>query len=66
MNTQLNDQPTLATAEDGEVMLDGPDGLAASFTPDAAARSAESIAAAAVKAASQADRSAEDDEADAN
>ena len=29
-------QPGQVTAEEGEVNLDGPDGIAASFTPDAA------------------------------
>lgn len=34
------DTPILAAAEHGEVVLDGPDGLATSLTPDAARRSA--------------------------
>ncbi|MGH6617274.1 hypothetical protein [Sphingomonas sp.] len=50
--------PTEATAEQGEVMLDGPDGLAVSLTPDAARRSAERIARAAQEAGDQS-RSAE-------
>ena len=29
-------QPSHVTAEEGEVNVDGPDGIAASFTPDAA------------------------------
>ena len=37
------DRSTEATAEQGEVMLDGPDGLAVSLTPEAAARTAEAI-----------------------
>ncbi|QNQ12223.1 hypothetical protein [Sphingomonas alpina] len=45
--------PTEATAEQGEVMLDGPDGLAVSLTPDAARRSAERIARAAQEARDQ-------------
>ena len=41
-----HDTATTATAEQGEVMLDGPDGMALSFTPEAARRSARSIDAA--------------------
>ncbi|MES2057381.1 MAG: hypothetical protein V4564_15715 [Pseudomonadota bacterium] len=48
-----HDTPTEATAEQGEVMLDGPDGLAVSLTPDAARRSAERIARAAREAGNQ-------------
>ncbi|CAN5464586.1 hypothetical protein BH09PSE4_BH09PSE4_20490 [soil metagenome] len=46
-------EPTEATAEGGEVMLDGPDGLALSLTPDAAHRSAKAISEAAIKAEMQ-------------
>ena len=45
--------PTEATAEAGEVMLDGPDGLALSLTPEAAHRSAQSIREAADEAEGQ-------------
>lgn len=45
--------PTKATAEQGEVMLDGPGGLALSLTPDAAQRSADRIARAAHEAGNQ-------------
>lgn len=45
--------PTKATAEQGEVMLDGPDGLALSLTPDAARQSADRIAHAAREAGNQ-------------
>lgn len=37
------DQPGKATAEGGVVLLDGPDGVAVTMTPDAAARTAESL-----------------------
>jgi hypothetical protein len=50
MPTKAHDTPTTVTAEDGEVMLDGPDGLAVSFTPDAASKSASAIAEAASRA----------------
>jgi hypothetical protein len=53
MSNQPHDIPTKATAEQGEVMLDGPDGLALSFTPDAAAKSAAAMAKAATKAGRQ-------------
>lgn len=49
--------PTQATAEAGEVMLDGPDGLALSLTPDAAHRSARAIGEAADEADHQASES---------
>ncbi|WEJ97821.1 MAG: hypothetical protein P0Y59_12670 [Candidatus Sphingomonas phytovorans] len=53
MPTKAHDVPTTVTAEQGEVMLDGPDGLAVSFTPDAASKSASAIAAAADEAQRQ-------------
>ncbi|MDQ2879504.1 MAG: hypothetical protein M3R41_10575 [Pseudomonadota bacterium] len=56
MPRQAHDTPTHATAEEGEVMLDGPDGVAVSLTPDAAHRSAKAIAEAASAAASQSKR----------
>lgn len=46
------DDPIEAAAEHGEVILDGPDGLAASLTPTAARRSARKLA----KAAETAER----------
>ncbi|WP_029625418.1 hypothetical protein [Sphingomonas sp. PAMC 26605] len=46
------DIPIEATAEHGEVLLDGPDGLAASLTPAAARQSAKRMA----KAADTAER----------
>jgi len=44
MSRTPHDTPTTASAEEGEVMLDGPDGLAVSLTPEAAKASAEAIA----------------------
>ena len=41
------DTPIGATAEQGEVVLDGPDGNATSLTPEAARRSAARLAQAA-------------------
>lgn len=45
-----HDTPIDAAAEHGEVLLDGPDGLATSLTPEAARRSATRIAKAAERA----------------
>lgn len=42
-----NDKPIKASAEHGEVLLDGPGGLAESLTPGAARRSADHLNAAA-------------------
>ena len=53
MSNKPHDTPTKATAEKGEVMLDGPGGLALSFTPHAAAKSAAAMAKAATKAGRQ-------------
>jgi hypothetical protein len=36
-------EPGVATAEDGVVLLDGPDGLALTLTPDAAERTGRSL-----------------------
>lgn len=47
------DVPIHAAAEQGEVVLDGPEGLATSLTPAAAKQSARDIAAAARIAESQ-------------
>jgi hypothetical protein len=46
-------EPGVATAEDGVVLLDGPDGLALTLTPDAAERTGQSLIDAAVAARSQ-------------
>lgn len=53
MSARPHDTPTTATAEEGEVMLDGPDGLAISMTPKAASHSADALAAAAREADAQ-------------
>lgn len=56
MSRVPHDAPTEASAENGEVMLDGPDGLAVSLTPAAAAASAVAIARAADAARGQTPR----------
>ncbi|AOH84187.1 hypothetical protein AWL63_09615 [Sphingomonas panacis] len=53
MTKQPEKIPAEATAEHGEVMIDGPDGLALSLTPDAARQTAHSIDAAAREAQDQ-------------
>lgn len=53
MSRTPHNMPTKACAEAGEVMLDGPDGLAVSLTPEAATASAAAIARAADEARRQ-------------
>ncbi|WP_432769996.1 MAG: hypothetical protein HEQ22_04405 [Sphingopyxis sp.] len=50
---QPETQPGIATAEGGLVFLDGPDGVAATMTADAAARTGQSLINAAAVAAGQ-------------
>lgn len=47
MASKLYDQPIHAAAEHGEVVLNGPDGIATSLTPGAARSSAIGLVAAA-------------------
>jgi len=46
-------QPGVASAEEGLVVLDGPDGVAVTMTADAAHRTGESLVSAAAVAAQQ-------------
>lgn len=50
----LETQPGVASAEDGMVILDGPDGVAVTMTADAAHRTGESLLSAARIAQQQA------------
>ena len=43
MTGKAYDTPSKVTAEDGEVMVDGPDGVAVSLTPDAAAETSDRL-----------------------
>ncbi|MES2443755.1 MAG: hypothetical protein V4574_13065 [Pseudomonadota bacterium] len=52
-HTEIEEDPGVATAEEGQVMLDGPDGVAVSMTPDAATETANSLIAAAERARGQ-------------
>ena len=56
MPNQAYDQPTKAGAVDGDVTLDGPDGVGLSMTPRAARVTARRLAGAADKAQAQAKR----------
>lgn len=51
----LRDDPGVAAAEEGLVILDGPNGIAVSMTPEAAAATGRSLLAAAEEAARQRD-----------
>jgi hypothetical protein len=50
---QPQTQPGVAVAEEGVVILDGPDGIAVTMTPDAAARTGQSLLDAAAAARQQ-------------
>jgi hypothetical protein len=49
---QPRSDPGIATAEDGVVLLDGPDGLAITLTPQAAAQTGRNL----IEAAAEAER----------
>jgi hypothetical protein len=57
-STETFDRPGVATAEQGQVLLDGPDGVAVSMTPEAAEATARSLVDAATAARRQAEASA--------
>ncbi|HWH23008.1 MAG TPA: hypothetical protein VNT25_06965 [Allosphingosinicella sp.] len=48
-----HDRASIVTAEQGEVHVDGPDGLAMSFTPDAAEETGKRLVTAASEARGQ-------------
>jgi len=52
-STGVIDRPGTASAEQGRVLLDGPDGVAITMTPDAAEGTARSLLAAADEAKRQ-------------
>ncbi len=43
MDMKPYDQPSEVSAEDGEVQLDGPDGVAIAFTPEAAEETSQRL-----------------------
>lgn len=53
MNKRIYDEASHVSAEDGEVMVDGPDGVAVSLTPRAAAETSDRLLDAAVRAHGQ-------------
>lgn len=53
MSKQTYNEASTVSAEGGEVHIDGPDGVAISFTPEAAAETSDRLLAAAAKAAGQ-------------
>ena len=52
-NKETYDQATEVTAQDGEVILDGPDGVDVTVTPEAAEQTAEHLIEGAVMARGQ-------------
>ena len=52
-HAETEEDPGVATAEEGQVMLDGPDGVAVTMTPEAAKETAASLIAAAERASGQ-------------
>lgn len=58
--SQAQTQPGIASAEAGLVILDGPDGVAVTMTPDAAAKTGHSLVSAAEVAQQQSGEPASD------
>ena len=50
---KLYDEATKVTAEDGEVILDGPDGVDVKVTPEAAEQTADNLVEEAIRARGQ-------------
>lgn len=53
MDDKIYDQPSEVDAEDGKVVLDGPDGVAVLMTPEAAEETSERLLWGAAKAQGQ-------------
>ena len=53
MSGRVYDEPSHVAAEEGEVIVDGPDGVAVSLTPEAAAETSERLMEGAVEAHGQ-------------
>jgi len=53
MAKNVHDKPSDVTAEEGEVMVDGPDAVAVTMTPEAAAETSHRLLLAAAKARGQ-------------
>jgi len=52
-NTEVYDEATKVSAEDGEVVLDGPDGVDVKLTPEAAEQTGDSLLEQSIKARGQ-------------
>ncbi len=50
---KIYDEPTTVTAEEGKVILDGPDGVAVTVTPEAAAETSDRLLHGAAEATGQ-------------
>jgi hypothetical protein len=53
MDDRVYDEPTVVDAEDGKVVLDGPDGVAVLMTPEAAMETSDRLLEGAAKAVGQ-------------
>lgn len=53
MDNKVYDEPTKVDAEDGKVILDGPDGVAVLMTPDAALETSDRLLSGATQAMGQ-------------
>ena len=53
MNSKPHDEPSTVTAAEGEVLVDGPNGHAYSFTPEAAAETSDRLLEGAAEARGQ-------------
>lgn len=51
--TRIYDEPSTVTAEEGTVIIDGPDGMALTITPEAAQETSHRLLEAAAEAAGQ-------------
>ena len=52
-DSQIHDEPSKVTAEDGVVIVDGPDGVAVSLTPEAAIETSDRLLQAGTQARGQ-------------
>ncbi len=59
MEIEPHDQPSDVSAEEGEVQVDGPDGLAIAFTPEAAEETSQRLLLGAMAAHAQRQRGAD-------
>ena len=53
MDNRLHDEPSEVEADEGEVLVDGPDGVSVSLTPEAALETSERLVEGAIKAKGQ-------------